>query len=122
MTNVPYRGDQFGYANGVELCYDIFGAKDAEPMILIIGLGAQMIEWDDDFCKELAARGFRIIRFDSRDVGRSTWLSSPYDLTDMAADVIGLMKLLQIKSAHVVGASTGGAIAQELALPNGSVP
>jgi pimeloyl-ACP methyl ester carboxylesterase len=55
----------------------IFGADDAEPMLMIMGLGAQMIEWDDAFCRELATRGFRIIRFDNRDVGQSTTMASP---------------------------------------------
>ena len=116
MINIPYQAAQFGYANGIELCYDIFGAEDAHPMIMIMGLGAQMIEWDEEFCKELAASGIRVIRFDNRDVGQSTWMSSPYTLADMANDVVGLMDLLNLKSAHVVGASIGSAIAQELAI------
>ena len=115
MTNVPYRSPQCGRTNGVELCYDIFGADDADPMLMIMGLGAQMIEWDEDFCRELAARGFRVIRFDNRDVGQSTTMSSPYKLTDMADDVVGLMDLLWT-SAHVVGASMGGMIGQELVI------
>jgi pimeloyl-ACP methyl ester carboxylesterase len=116
MTNVPYQPPQFGTANGIELCYDIFGDDDAEPMLMIMGLGAQMIAWDDDFCRELAARGFRVIRFDNRDVGQSSTMSSPYELRDMVDDVVGLMDLLRIKLAHVVGASMGGMIAQELAI------
>jgi pimeloyl-ACP methyl ester carboxylesterase len=116
VTRVPYQPAQFASANGIELCYDIFGVDDADPMLLIMGLGAQMIEWDHDFCRELAARGFRVIRFDNRDVGRSTWMSSPYELIDMAEDAVGLIDRLGIKSVHVVGASMGGAIAQELAI------
>jgi pimeloyl-ACP methyl ester carboxylesterase len=116
MTNVPYQPPRFGSVNGIELCYDIFGRDDAEPMLMIMGLGAQMIEWDDDFCKELAARGFRVIRFDNRDVGQSSSMESPYELSDMVADAVGLMDLLRIKMAHVVGASMGGIIAQELAI------
>jgi pimeloyl-ACP methyl ester carboxylesterase len=116
MTNVPYQPPQLGRANGIELCYDIFGADDAEAMVMIMGLGAQMIEWDAAFCRELATRGFRIIRFDNRDVGQSTTMASPYKLSDMADDVVGLMDLLRLESAHVVGASMGGAIAQELAI------
>ena len=123
--------------NGVELCYDIFGDANAEPMVLIMGLGAQMIFWDDDFCKELAGRGFRVVRFDNRDIGLSTKMSggkpltaidflklrifkippqASYRLWDMANDVIGLMDLLGIKKAHIVGLSMGGAIAQEIAM------
>jgi pimeloyl-ACP methyl ester carboxylesterase len=123
--------------NGIELCYEIFGADNAEPMLLIMGLGAQMLLWDDAFCQQLAVRGFRVIRFDNRDIGQSTKLSggkpltmtellklrflgipvtATYKLRDMADDVIGLLDFLGIKSAHLVGASMGGMIAQELAL------
>src|SRR5258708_14070381 len=61
-----------GGANGIEVCYEIFGEAGAEPMLLIMGLAAQMIHWDDDFCRQLAARGFRVIRFDNRDIGKSS--------------------------------------------------
>jgi pimeloyl-ACP methyl ester carboxylesterase len=123
--------------NGIELCFEVFGADDAEPLLLIMGLGAQMLLWDDEFCRRLAACGFRVIRFDNRDIGKSTWLSggtrvtmgellklrflgippaSTYKLSDMARDVVGLLDFLKIKSAHLVGASMGGMIAQEMAL------
>src|SRR3954451_8223677 len=106
-------------------------------MLLIMGLGAQMIHWDDGFCRQLASRGFRVIRFDNRDIGKSSKLTggkrltplemlklrflkipvaAPYKLSDMAEDVIGLMDALSIKSAHLVGASMGGMIAQEIAI------
>src|SRR5277367_2912855 len=125
------------HANGIELCYEIFGDPAAEPLILIMGLGAQMIHWDDDFCRQLAARGFRVIRFDNRDIGQSGRLSggkpltplellklrflripvaAPYRLSDMAEDTVGLMDTLGIQSAHLVGASMGGMIAQEIAI------
>src|SRR6202043_3894143 len=124
-------------ANGIDLCYEIFGEPGAEPMLLIMGLGAQMIHWDDEFCRQLAARGFRVIRFDNRDIGKSSKLTggkrltavellklrflkmpvaAPYKLLDMAKDTIGLMDVLGIKSAHLVGASMGGMIAQEIAI------
>nr|WP_184082776.1 alpha/beta hydrolase [Afipia massiliensis] len=124
-------------ANGIELCYEIFGASDAEPLVLIMGLGAQMIHWDDDFCRDLAGRGFRVIRFDNRDIGQSTKMSggkplrpmellklrifkiapeAPYKLWDMASDVVGLLDALGIRKAHIVGASMGGMIAQEIAM------
>jgi pimeloyl-ACP methyl ester carboxylesterase len=124
-------------ANGIELCYEIFGASDAEPLVLIMGLGAQMIHWDDEFCQDLAGRGFRVIRFDNRDIGKSTRMSggkplrplellklkifkiapeAPYKLWDMASDVVGLLDALGIKKAHIVGASMGGMIAQEIAM------
>ncbi|MCO5129475.1 MAG: alpha/beta fold hydrolase [Xanthobacteraceae bacterium] len=123
--------------NGIELCYEIFGAPDAEPLLLIMGLGAQMIHWDDDFCRQIAAHGFRVIRFDNRDIGKSsqmtgggklgafellklrilkTPVAAPYKLRDMATDVVGLLDALNIRSAHIVGASMGGMIAQELAI------
>ncbi len=137
MDAIAHQPPQMAKANGIELCYEIFGAPDAKPLVLIMGLGAQMIHWDDEFCLDLAARGFRVIRFDNRDVGKSTKMSggkplrplellklqifkvapeAPYKLWDMANDAVGLLDALGIKAAHVVGASMGGAIAQELAM------
>jgi len=124
-------------ANGIEIEYDEFGAKTASAMLLIMGLGAQMILWREDFCEQLAKRGYRIIRFDNRDVGKSTTfahlgmpdviaattaslmrqpINAPYLLRDMAADAVGLLDALGIDRAHVVGASMGGMIAQTLAI------
>jgi len=132
-----HQPPQMAKANGIELCYEIFGASDAEPLVLIMGLGAQMIHWDDDFCRDLAGRGFRVIRFDNRDIGQSTRMSggkplrpmellklrifkiapeAPYKLWDMASDVVGLLDALGIRKAHIVGASMGGMIAQEIAM------
>jgi pimeloyl-ACP methyl ester carboxylesterase len=137
VTDVPHQPPRLATANGIELCYEIFGADDAPPIVLIMGLGAQMIHWDDDFCRQLAARGFRVIRFDNRDIGHSTKfnggkrltaaellklrffsipVAAPYTLRDMADDVIGLLDALQIETAHIVGASMGGMIAQEIAI------
>src|SRR5437588_12304845 len=111
--NAPFhQPPQLAKANGIEICYEIFGSPDAEPLLLIMGLGAQMILWDDEFCEQLAARGFRVIRFDNRDIGQSGKLSggkplrplellklrflkipveAPYRLIDMANDTVGLM-------------------------------
>ncbi len=137
MNVSAHQPPQLARTNGIELCYETFGDANAEPMLLIMGLGAQMIHWDDDFCQQLAARGFRVIRFDNRDIGKSSKLSggkrlgpvellklrflkipiaAPYKLSDMAQDVTGLMDTLGIKSAHLVGASMGGMIAQEIAI------
>jgi pimeloyl-ACP methyl ester carboxylesterase len=137
VNALAHQPPQLARANGIDLCYEIFGNADAEPMLLIMGLGAQMIHWDDDFCRQLAARGFRVIRFDNRDIGLSSKLTggkrlgpvellklrflkipvaATYRLHDMALDVIGLMDALGIKSAHLVGASMGGMIAQEVAI------
>jgi pimeloyl-ACP methyl ester carboxylesterase len=137
LRDVPYQAPQMARANGIELCYDVFGEKNAEPMVMIMGLGAQMIHWDDEFCRELAMQGFRVIRFDNRDMGLSSKMSggkpftlfelaklrflgtpvdAPYRLSDMAADVVGLLDALRVASAHVVGASMGGMIAQEIAI------
>ncbi len=124
-------------ANGIELCYDTFGDRAAPPLVLIMGLAAQMIAWDEEFCSALAARGYWVVRFDNRDIGLSTKLTqhgtpdvmamvgalmqgrtvaAPYTLRDMAHDTVGLMDALGIRSAHVAGASMGGAIAQEIAI------
>ena len=137
MNVSAHQPPQIARANGIDLCYEIFGDANAEPMILIMGLGAQMIHWDDEFCQQLAARGFRVIRFDNRDIGKSSHLSggkrltamellklrflkipvqAPYRLRDMAEDTTGLMDVLGIRSAHVVGLSMGGMIAQEIAI------
>jgi pimeloyl-ACP methyl ester carboxylesterase len=123
--------------NGIELEYETFGRHSAPPLILIMGLGAQMILWDEEFCAALAARDFFVVRFDNRDVGLSSKLDgagvpnvftamqaaatgqtvdAPYTLNDMADDTVYLMAALGIDRAHVVGASMGGMIAQTLAI------
>ena len=137
MPSSDHQPPQIIRANGIDICSEIFGDANAEPMFLIMGLGAQMILWDDDFCRQLAARGFRVIRFDNRDIGKSQKMTggkrltifellklrflkipvaASYKLRDMAEDTTGLMDALQIKSAHLVGASMGGMIAQEVAI------
>lgn len=119
-------------ANGLELEYDTFGEEGGAPLLLIMGLGTQMIAWDEEFCELLAGRGFRVIRFDNRDCGLSTNLDhlptpsvfavmegrarAPYSLDDMADDAAALLEGLGIPSAHMVGASMGGFIAQLLAI------
>lgn len=119
-------------ANGIQLAYDSFGDERAEPLLLIAGLGTQRVRWTQDFCQALAARGFRVIRFDNRDTGQSTRFTrhgipdfaalmagkrpqGAYTLVDMAADAIGLLDALGIRQAHVVGRSMGGMIAQLIA-------
>ncbi|HEX5527163.1 MAG TPA: alpha/beta hydrolase [Solirubrobacterales bacterium] len=120
-------------ANGVELCYQEMGDPAGEPLLLVMGLATQMIAWDEEFCGMLAERGFRVVRFDNRDIGRSTKIkaagvpsrvdmfvgrraTAPYLLRDMAADTFGLMDHLGIESAHLVGASMGGMIVQTAAI------
>src|SRR6266851_5328829 len=119
-------------ANGIDIEYEEFGDPKATPLLLVTGLGAQMISWDDAFCKQLAARGFRIIRFDNRDSGLSTRMEAAgppdiasalngdphpaYRLDDMAADAAGLLDALGIEAAHIVGASMGGFISQLIAI------
>lgn len=120
-------------ANGIEIAYQEIGDPDGEPVLLVMGLAAQMLAWQEPFCAMLAERGFRVVRFDNRDIGRSTMIdsagvprrvdmlrgrrsSAPYLLSDMAADTVGLMDHLGIESAHVVGASMGGMIGQTLAI------
>jgi pimeloyl-ACP methyl ester carboxylesterase len=128
-----FGDEQIAPANGIELCYQEMGDADGEPLILVMGLATQMLAWDDGFCGLLVERGFRVIRFDNRDIGRSTKIrsagvprrvdmmvgrraSAPYLLSDMAADTIGLMDHLGIDSAHVAGASMGGMIVQTMAI------
>jgi pimeloyl-ACP methyl ester carboxylesterase len=128
-----FGDEQVAPANGIELCYQEMGDADGEPLILVMGLATQMLAWDEGFCGMLVERGFRVVRFDNRDIGRSTRIesagvpkridmmsgrraSAPYLLSDMAADTIALMDHLGIDSAHVTGASMGGMIAQTLAI------
>jgi pimeloyl-ACP methyl ester carboxylesterase len=123
-------------ANGISIEYESFG-RDSDPTVLLImGFAAQLTVWPVAFCQGLAAKGFRVIRFDNRDVGKSTHLSdkgapnaaemvakmmsgqpidAPYLLNDMAKDAVGLLDALHIKQAHIVGASMGGMIAQLVA-------
>ncbi|MFI6387421.1 alpha/beta fold hydrolase [Nonomuraea sp. NPDC050547] len=113
--------------NGIEIVYDSFGSPQARPLLLIMGLGAQLIHWDEEFCELLAEQGHHVVRFDNRDAGESTHLheagvpefgspASPYLLADMARDAAGLIDALGWPAAHVVGASMGGMVAQQLAL------
>jgi pimeloyl-ACP methyl ester carboxylesterase len=120
-------------ANGIELEWDEFGSRNDPPLLLIMGLGAQMIAWDEEFCARLAGSGLRVIRFDNRDVGLSTKIedgpppnllaafmgdtsSAAYTLRDMADDAVGLLDALGLTAAHIVGASMGGMIAQTMAI------
>jgi pimeloyl-ACP methyl ester carboxylesterase len=126
-------GELTAPAGELELCYETFGVPEAAPLLLVMGLASQMILWDDEFCELLAARGFWVIRFDNRDVGRSTIMrgtriprrwqlltrsasGAAYSLDEMAADTVGLLDHLGIGAAHVVGASMGGMIAQLIAI------
>lgn len=124
-------------ANGIELAYETFGNLDDPAVLLIMGLGNQMIDWREEFCEMVASQGYWVIRFDNRDAGKSQKFSqagmpkivelasqvarggSPqvaYSIEDMAADGIGLLDALNIKRAHVVGLSMGGMIAQTMAI------
>src|SRR4051794_38125764 len=122
--------------NGINIEYDVHGAADADPLLLVMGLGGQLIGWPLGFVEALTDRGFRVIRFDNRDIGLSTKVDAPaptkrqmmlglmaprfarssYTLADMADDAAGLLDHLGIDRAHVVGASMGGMIAQTIAI------
>src|SRR3954454_6698706 len=119
MSATPGRqdGSDFVTVGEVDLCYDTFGDRARPTMLLIMGLGSQLIHWPEDFCRQLAAEGFRVVRFDNRDAGRSTHLPGRrYTLADMADDAVGLLAALGVDSAHVVGPSLGGMIAQTMAI------
>src|SRR5271169_3497437 len=116
---------------GITLCYETFGERSNPAALLVMGLGTQMVAWQEDFCQELAARGLYVVRYDNRDIGRSTHVSgrppttaqlltrsrraARYTLGDMADDAAGLLRQLDLDPAHVIGASMGGMIAQTLA-------
>ena len=104
-------------ANGIELEYESFGDPGSETVLLINGLGSQMTRWPETFCALLVKQGLRAVRFDNRDVGRSTWLADgdTYRVEDMAADAVGLLDVLGVAKAHIVGMSMGGMVAQTVA-------
>lgn len=125
------------HSNSINIEYEAFGASSDPAILLIMGLGMQMIAWPEDFCRDLAACGYRVIRYDNRDTGLSTkfegrktpsmmsmfvrsalrWpIRVPYTLKDMADDAVGLLDAIGVETAHVVGASMGGMIAQNLAV------
>ena len=124
-------------ANGIRIEYDTFGDRSGRPLLMVMGLGAQMIHWRAEFCEQLADAGHYVVRFDNRDVGLSSKfeaaglpdmaaimgqmaagqpISAPYSLDDMADDAFGLLDALDIPSAHICGASMGGMIVQAMAI------
>jgi pimeloyl-ACP methyl ester carboxylesterase len=126
-------GSGVAAANGIQIAYETFGDRGSRPLLMVMGLGAPMLTWHPDLCDLLAGRGFFVIRYDNRDVGRSTHLrdapqpdmraaltrgdvsSAAYTLDDMAEDGFGLLDALGLTAAHVLGASLGGMIAQTMA-------
>ena len=132
MTDWGVERAQIG---NIELAYETFGDRERPPVLLVMGLATQMIGWPDEFCTGLAERGHFVIRFDNRDIGLSTHVDDrgapdilailggdrsnvPYPLSDLADDTVGLLDHLGLDSAHVVGASMGGMIAQLVAVRN----
>jgi pimeloyl-ACP methyl ester carboxylesterase len=124
-------------SNGLQIEYETFGKPDSPALLLIIGLADQLIDWDENLCKQIAQRGHYVIRFDNRDTGLSTKIDDagvpdimktiealmtgesvnpPYTLEDMADDAVGLLDALAIEKAHICGMSMGGMIAQTVAL------
>jgi pimeloyl-ACP methyl ester carboxylesterase len=134
-TDDPVSEELFApVGRGIELCYQTFGDPEAEPLLLVMGLGGPMTWWDPELCAAFARAGFHVIRYDNRDIGRSTVLEgrvgraalarafvgtrvrAPYSIADLAEDAFGLLDHLGLESAHVVGASMGGMIAQTMAI------
>lgn len=122
-------------ANGIQIEYDTFGDSSSPPLLLIMGLGMQMIAWDEDFCNKFVEKGLYVIRFDNRDIGLSAKfeeagvpdvmaaltaflqgqeVAAPYNLDDMTDDAVGLLDALGIEKAHICGASMGAAITQTI--------
>ena len=123
-------------ANGLSIEVEVHGPQEGDPVLLVMGLGMQLVAWPDEFIELLAGQGFRVLRYDHRDVGRSQWLdalgvpnlawagmrhalglqvTAPYGITDMAGDALGVMDALGVAQAHVCGVSMGGMIGQHLA-------
>jgi pimeloyl-ACP methyl ester carboxylesterase len=134
-AEVAVSGELFAPVSpGVELCYQTFGDPEADPLLLVMGLGGPMTWWPEGLCRQLAEAGFYVVRYDNRDTGRSTRMRErvtrpmivraflgrrttvPYRLEDLAEDGFGLLDHLGISSAHVTGVSMGGMIAQEMAI------
>lgn len=129
-------GETIHHVNGIDICCEVRGPDDGQPLLLVMGLGAQLVSWPDGFVDGLVDRGFRVIRFDNRDAGRSTHfdhvkidvmdlfakvsageaIDVAYTLSEMAADAAALLDVLGIGAAHVVGASMGGMIVQTMAI------
>ena len=126
-------------ANGIRIEYDTFGRRGDRPLLLVMGLGAQMIHWRQEFCEQLADAGHFVIRYDNRDTGLSTKFDAagvpdmaaimaqmaagepfetPYTLVDMADDGFGVLDALDVPAAHICGASMGGMIVQAMAIRN----
>jgi len=124
-------------ANGISLEAETMGSSENPAVLLVMGLGAQMTAWPENYCKQLSERGYFVIRFDNRDVGLSTWfddagepnmnrtylsalfgrkIKAPYSLSDMADDAVGVLDSLGVEKAHLMGASMGGMIVQRFAL------
>ncbi len=137
MPQVQHSKPAVAKVNDIEIVFDTFGDTSWPPILLIMGLGAQMIDWRDDFCERLASRGYWVIRYDNRDVGLSSKfddagvpdmlkmliaasqgsvVESPYTIDDMADDAVGLLEALEIEKAHVIGVSMEGMIAQSMAI------
>ena len=132
MAAVPWGGMPRLSANGIEVEYETFGDPKAAPLLLIGGLGSQLISWDESFCERLRDRGFYVIRYDNRDSGLSTKMDAAgepdliaaftgnpdpaYQLDDLADDAVGVLDALEIQAAHIVGASMGGYISQLVAI------
>lgn len=135
--SIVHTVEQTVSANGITINYDTFGHPDHTPLLLVMGLGAQMIVWEEAFCEQLARHNLYVIRYDNRDVGLSSKIESggipniqellmkqaaglpmeaTYYLKDMAADGIALLDVLGIEKAHIMGASMGGMIVQEMAI------
>lgn len=134
---LPRTEEAIAGVNGLHICWDSFGSPKHPAIFLISGMGAQMLSWDEEFCEDLASRGFYVVRYDNRDSGHSSHLDNlgvpdirwammramwrlsvraPYGLEEMAEDLIGLMDILKIPQAHLVGFSMGGTIAQTAAI------
>lgn len=137
MSTVAHSSEKIVKANNIEINYDSFGDRKNPALLLIMGFACPMIIWKEEFCQELAQKGYFVIRFDNRDIGLSSKMDNlpipnvmrltaalqqgehpdvPYKLSDMAKDTIGLLDALQIDKVHVVGVSMGGMIAQTMAI------
>jgi len=135
-TQPPAASDELRAPVGreVELCYQTFGDPDDEPLLLVMGLSGPMTWWDQELCEQLASAGFHVVRYDNRDTGRSSRIKAPvrrdqlvrafttgkarvpYTMSDLAGDAVALLDHLGLDSAHVVGVSMGGMIAQTVAV------
>lgn len=114
--SIPIQSKGIAKANSIDIYYEAFGNPNDPAVLLIMGVGSQCVHWFPYLYEPIVQKGYYVIRFDNRDLGLSSRVSSPYTLENMAADTVGLLDALKITQAHIIGVSMGGMVAQRIAI------